>query len=126
MRAGRYTRPAPLDAALGGKCPRCGQGRLFAGFLRLAEACSVCGLDFAQADSGDGPAFFVMSAVGFVSVTVAFALRFALDLPAGAVVLIAAALILALTLLLLRPTKALLIALQFQRDAREGRGGGQG
>ena len=103
-------------------CPRCGQGALFAGFLTLREACPDCGLDYAEADSGDGPAFFVMSVVGLVSVAVAFALRFALDLPAGAVVLIAAALILGLTLLLLRPTKALLIAQQFQRDAREGRG----
>ena len=122
MRAGRHVRPDPLAAALGAKCPRCGQGKLFAGFLSLREACAVCGLDYAEADSGDGPAFFVMSIVGLVSVAAAFGLRFALDLPAGAVVLIAAVLILALTLLLLRPTKALLIAQQFARDAREGRG----
>ena len=111
-----------MDAALRAKCPRCGQGALFDGFLTLRDACPACGLDYAEADSGDGPAFFVMSVVGLLSVAVAFALRFALDLPAGAVVLIAAALILALTLLLLRPTKALLIAQQFSRDAREGRG----
>ena len=114
-------RPTATEAALGAKCPRCGQGKLFAGFLTLREACAACGLDYAEADSGDGPAFFVMSVVGLASVAVAFALRFALDLPAGAVVLIAAALILALTLLLLRPVKALLVAQQFQRDAREGR-----
>lgn len=114
-------RPTATEAALGAKCPRCGQGKLFAGFLTLREACPACGLDYAEADSGDGPAFFVMSVVGLASVAVAFALRFALDLPAGAVVLIAAALILVLTLLLLRPVKALLVAQQFQRDAREGR-----
>ena len=121
MRGGGHRRPAPLDAALSARCPACGEGKLFAGFLSLRDRCAVCGLDYAEADAGDGPAFFVMSVVGLVSVALAFGLRFALDLPAGAVVLIAAASILVLSLLLLRPTKALLVAQQFARDAREGR-----
>ncbi|MCB2109320.1 MAG: DUF983 domain-containing protein, partial [Rhodobacteraceae bacterium] len=47
-------------AALGCRCPRCGKGRLFKGFLTVAESCTVCGLSFAGHDTGDGPAFFIM------------------------------------------------------------------
>ena len=102
-------------------CPRCGRGKLFEGFLAVRDACAVCGFDLTKADSGDGPAFFVMFAVGFLTVAFAFFLRFALDLPAGAVLLLAVLLTLVLTFVLLRPTKALLVALQYRNDASEGR-----
>ena len=42
------------------RCPECGKGRLFNGFLKLAPRCEVCGLDYSFADPADGPAFFVM------------------------------------------------------------------
>ena len=110
-----------MQAALRSACPRCGQGGLFDGFLAVRSECEVCGLDLTHADSGDGPAFFVMFAVGFVSVAFAFTLRFAFELPAGAVLLLAVALTIVLTVALLRPTKALLVALQHRNDASEGR-----
>jgi uncharacterized protein (DUF983 family) len=46
-----------LHVAARSKCPRCGQGKLFDGFLKLAPRCNVCGLDFSFADTADGPAF---------------------------------------------------------------------
>ena len=61
-----YQPQQPIPTGLRGRCPRCGEGRLFAGFLRLAPRCEACGLDYSFADSADGPAFFVMTAVGFV------------------------------------------------------------
>ena len=112
-----------MTAALSARCPRCGRGALFAGFLTLHDACEVCGLDLEAADTGDGPAFFVMSGVGFVAVAAAFALRFAFGLPAGAVLLVAAALTFGLTFALLRPAKALMVALQYRNQAAQGRTG---
>src|SRR5436305_374632 len=35
------------------KCPRCGNGKLYAGFLELRPACEQCGLDYAFIDAGD-------------------------------------------------------------------------
>lgn len=102
-------------------CPRCGRGKLFDGFLKVSERCAVCDLDLTKADSGDGPAFFVMFVVGFLAVAFAFVLRFTFDLPAGAVLLLAVLLTMVLTFALLRPTKALLVALQYKNDAAEGR-----
>ena len=57
---------SPWVAGLLCRCPRCGKGPLFDGFLSLAKRCTVCGLDYSFADSGDGPAVFIMLIVGFI------------------------------------------------------------
>ncbi|HQP21624.1 MAG TPA: DUF983 domain-containing protein, partial [Phenylobacterium sp.] len=58
------TGPTSLSAGLRCRCPRCGQGGLYSGFLKIAEACEVCDLAFDFAEPADGPAFFVMTGVG--------------------------------------------------------------
>ncbi|MCD1262153.1 DUF983 domain-containing protein [Shinella sp. AETb1-6] len=55
-----YPALPPLQTGIRGRCPRCGQGHLFKGFLKMAPRCEACGLDYAFADPADGPAFFVM------------------------------------------------------------------
>lgn len=112
--------PDPGSAGLRGRCPRCGQGQLFAGYLRLRPTCSVCGLDLGFADSGDGPAFFVMSITGLVAVVVVFVLL-ALGVVAGAAIIAGMLVSVALALAMLRPAKGLLIGLQYKNDAAEGR-----
>lgn len=62
-----------------------------------------------------------MSLVGGLSVLFAFALRYALGLPAGAVLLLAILLTVVLTFAGLRPAKALMVALQHRNQAAEGR-----
>ena len=42
--------------ALLGLCPRCGQGKLFDGYIKLKSRCPSCDLDYAMFDAGDGPA----------------------------------------------------------------------
>ena len=116
-----YPPVSPYAAGLGGKCPRCGQGELYGGFLKLRDRCEACGLDYAKADSGDGPAVFVIFIVGFAAVAVAFIARFVFYAPMALAFLISAAFAAGLTLALLRPLKATLIALQYQNKAAEGR-----
>jgi uncharacterized protein (DUF983 family) len=60
-----YLPQSPFLCGLKGTCPRCGQGKIFAGFLTLAPRCGKCGLDFGFANSGDGPAVFVSLIGGF-------------------------------------------------------------
>ena len=112
---------SPYAAGLAGKCPRCGQGALFSGFLKLAPTCGSCGLDYAKADSGDGPAVFVMFIVGFIAVALAFVARFTWEAPMWAAFAISGGATVGLTLLLLRPFKATLVALQYRHKAEEGR-----
>jgi uncharacterized protein (DUF983 family) len=58
----------PIMRGLRCRCPRCGKGKLFDGFLTMAPRCEHCGLDYSFVDTADGPAFFVMFISGFVVV----------------------------------------------------------
>jgi uncharacterized protein (DUF983 family) len=112
---------SPYAAGLSAKCPRCGEGQLFAGYLALRPNCSVCGLDYGKADSGDGPAVFVIFVVGFLAVAAAFIARFVFFASIFVAFIASATFAIALILFLLRPMKATLIALQFKHKAEEGR-----
>lgn len=116
-----YPPVSPYSVGLAGKCPRCGQGALFKGFLGLKERCAVCDLDYSKADSGDGPAVFIIFIVGFVAVAAAFVLQFVFFAPIVVSFLASAAIVVLLSLALLRPFKATLIALQYKHKAEEGR-----
>ena len=112
---------SPYVAGLAGKCPRCGRGDLFEGFLRVRRSCASCGLDYAKADSGDGPAVFAIFLVGFAAVAVAFVVRYTWHAPIWLAFLVSAGLAASLILASLRPLKATLIALQYANKAEEGR-----
>ena len=113
--------PSPITAGLLGKCPRCGKGHMFQGFLKINPTCEVCGLDLAFADSGDGPAFFVMSIVGFVVVGLALWVEFTYAPPIWLHLVMWFALTAILSLVLVRPSKGVLVALQYHHKAEEGR-----
>ena len=71
----------PIAAGLKGRCPRCGEGRLFSSFLTVGKSCGVCGLDYSFADAGDGPAVFVILIIGFVVVGLALWMEVTLNPP---------------------------------------------
>ncbi len=112
---------SPYIAGIACRCPRCGRGRLFTGFLTLAPACENCGLDYGFADAGDGPAVFVILIAGFLVVGAAVIVEFVWRPPYWVHALLWIPMILAVTLGLLRPLKGLLVALQFHHKAEEGR-----
>jgi uncharacterized protein (DUF983 family) len=109
---------------LRGRCPHCGEGRLFAGFLSLRPKCESCGLDYHFADSGDGPAVFVILGAGFVVVFAALIVEVLYKPPFWLHAALWLPLILLTTLAPLRAIKGLLIALQYHHKAEEGRWGG--
>jgi uncharacterized protein (DUF983 family) len=116
-----YPPVSPLAAGVLGRCPRCGKGHLFRGFLTLAPSCEVCGLDYSFADAGDGPAVFIMFFAGFVVVGAALLVEVAYQPPFWVHAVLWAPLILLTTLGPLRPMKGLMIALQYHHKAAEGR-----
>jgi uncharacterized protein (DUF983 family) len=103
------------------KCPRCGRGKLYAGFLTLAEKCEACGLDCAFMDSGDGPAVFIIMIAGAIVVGSALIVEVKYQPPFWVHAALWLPLTLAVTLWPLRAAKSLLIALQFFHKAAEGR-----
>src|SRR5713226_6862840 len=114
---GRHFAPvSPLRAALACRCPRCGEGRLFQGLLTVRPACAACGLDFSAEDAGDGPQVFVIFFLGMVIVGLAALIEIKFAPPLWVHLALWTPLILAGALLLQRPLKALLIALQYRHD----------
>jgi uncharacterized protein (DUF983 family) len=112
---------SPIRTGLACRCPRCGKGRLLEGFLDLRPRCEACGLDFSFADAGDGPAVFVILLAGFLVVGSALVVEVLYQPPLWLHALLWGPLILAVTLLPLRPMKGLMIALQYHHKAAEGR-----
>jgi len=115
------TLPNPALTGLAGHCPRCGKGHLFTGYLTLRPSCEVCGLDYTFADTGDGPAFFVMSIVGIVVVALALWVEFAFEPPIWLHIVMWFSLSVILSIALVRPLKGLMVALQYHHKAGEGR-----
>jgi uncharacterized protein (DUF983 family) len=112
---------SPYIAGLTCRCPRCGKGKLYSGFLTLAPRCEACGLDYAFIDAGDGPAIFIIMIAGFIVVGAALFVEVKYQPPFWVHAALWLPLILATTLLPLRSMKALLVALQFHHRAAEGR-----
>jgi len=102
------------------KCPRCGRGKLFKGFLDVAPACQACGLDYGFTDAGDGPAVFIILIAGFIVVFIALIIEVKYEPPFWLEALISVPMVLAATLLPLRSMKSLLISLQYHHKASEG------
>ena len=109
-----YPSVSLFKAGLGCRCPRCGEGRLFAGFLEIAERCGTCGLDLRAQDSGDGPAVFVIFILGFVIVGLAIFVEVVFTPPYWVHVVLWPPVVMGLSLALLRPLKAVLIASQYR------------
>ena len=111
----------PLLAGLAGRCPNCGRGRLFAGFLKVAPRCDACGFDLAKADSGDGPAVFVILVAGFIVAFAALITEIRFRPPIWVHLAVFMPLTVVVCLALLRPFKGVLLAAQFMNRASEAR-----
>ncbi|GLS22502.1 membrane protein [Labrys miyagiensis] len=116
-----YPPISPFQTGPRGLCPRCGQGKMFAGFINLKPKCSACGLDYSFADSGDGPAVLVILVAGFIILGAALYVEFTFSPPVWVHVVLWLPLSLIVCLTLLRVMKGILVALQYTKQAAEGR-----
>ncbi|MDH5721811.1 MAG: DUF983 domain-containing protein [Alphaproteobacteria bacterium] len=107
---------SPLKSALSCKCPKCGMGSLYKGGLSLdlCEKCEGCGLNFSKNDSADGPAVFLIFLLGFLLVPLALIFEVAFAPPLWVHVVIWSVCALVITLVLLKPLKSYVIALQYK------------
>lgn len=117
----QYPPQSPYSTGFSGHCPRCGEGKLFNGFITLAEKCEHCGLDYKFADSGDGPAVFVTLLGGFVLLGLALFIQMTYEPPVWLLMAIFFPLTLIVSVGMLRPLKGVLITLQYANKAQEGR-----
>jgi uncharacterized protein (DUF983 family) len=113
--------PSLWVAALRCRCPRCGEGPLYRGLLTIRDHCPVCGLDLRGSDTGDGPAFIVMSILCVVIVVLAFWVEFTFAPPLWVHVVLWPLVAFPLAIVMMRPLKAALVAQQYRvRSTGEG------
>lgn len=110
-----------ISAGLRCRCPRCGEGRLYKGFLTIDDSCQACGLDFSFADPADGPAFFVMTGVGIIVIAIWAWVAVVFQPPVWAQIVTVFPALIVGCLATLRPVKAWLVAEQYVHKAEEGR-----
>src|SRR5258708_37456816 len=113
--------PSPYLTGLLCRCPRCGKGKLFDGFLTLKSNCDACGLDFTFADAGDGPAIFVIMIAGAIVVGAALVTEVKYQPPYWVHAVLRIPLILIVTLWPCRGLKRLLIALRYHHKPQHGK-----
>ncbi|GLK78630.1 DUF983 domain-containing protein [Methylopila turkensis] len=112
---------APYAVGIRGRCPRCGEGHMFEGFLKLRPNCEVCGLDYSYADPADGPAFFVITFGCLPAAFCAVWIEAAYSAPYWVHLFTTLPLLLATCIPPLRPLKGWLVASQFHHKAAEAR-----
>jgi uncharacterized protein (DUF983 family) len=110
---------SPLASGVAGRCPKCGEGLLFEGFIRVSPHCDACALDLAALDGGEGPAVFIILIVGAL---MGFGLVFTeltFEPSVWLHLVIWLPLTVILCLALMRPLKGAMIASQYMNKARE-------
>jgi uncharacterized protein (DUF983 family) len=102
-----------IKRGLRGRCPRCGQGKLFCAYLKVAPNCSVCGLDFTPHRADDLPAYLVIVIVGHIVVPTALIIETDYSPPVWLQLSIYLPLTLVLSLALLQPVKGAVVGMQW-------------
>ena len=102
-----------------GICPRCGEGKMFPKWLKLAETCPSCGLNYNFAAPDDGPAFFSLCIVAFPLTFIAVWLQVKFDPPFWVHLLTSFPLLALGCVLPLQPIKGWLVASQYVNKAQE-------
>lgn len=103
-----------------GRCPRCGKGKLFSGYLQIGTRCPECDLDYGMFDPGDGPAVFVILIEGALVMGGVLWVELTFSPPLWVHALIWIPTVVLLTLALLRLVKSTLLVLQYKHRAGQG------
>jgi uncharacterized protein (DUF983 family) len=112
--SGPVTMATALQRGFVGKCPCCGRGHIFQGFLKVAAQCEVCGEPFHHQRADDLPAYLVLLFVGHFIVTLLLAVDSAYAPPYWVEFAIWIPLTLLLSSALLQPVKGAVVAMQWQ------------
>ncbi len=108
------TLPRALWRGACSRCPACGQGRLFASWLRVASVCEMCAAPLGLINADDAPPYFTVFIVAHVVIGALVALDRVVVLSVGTEMLIFLPATLALVLVLIRPVKGATVGLMMK------------
>lgn len=113
---------------LRGRCPNCGEGRMFRAYLKVADNCPVCAEELHHHRADDFPAYVVLTILGHVLIPTVVAVELAYSPPYLLQLAVWLPTALLLVLGLLQPVKGAIVGLQWSlglhgfetsKDARE-------
>lgn len=104
-----------LARAIRGRCPACGEGRMFRAFLKPTSACTHCGQAWDMHQADDFPSYIVILLLGHILVPLMIEVNSALAIPLGVQAALWPGLALMLAAALIQPAKAGVIAFQWSR-----------
>jgi uncharacterized protein (DUF983 family) len=99
-----------------GRCPHCGEGRMFRAFLKVADNCPVCGEELHHHRADDFPAYLVIVIVGHAVVPLILAMETHVAPAYWVHIALWPAMVLGLSLGLLQPVKGAIVGLQWAMD----------
>jgi uncharacterized protein (DUF983 family) len=102
-----------LKRGFRGRCPRCGEGKLFRAFLKVDNNCSACGLDFTPHRADDLPAYLVIVIVGHIVVPTALLIETNYSPPVSLQLAIYLPFTFVASLALLQPVKGAVVGIQW-------------
>jgi uncharacterized protein (DUF983 family) len=102
-----------LKRGFRGRCPRCGEGKIFRAFLKVHDHCCACGQDFTAHRADDLPAYLVIVIVGHIVVPVALMIETNYSPPVALQLAIYLPLTLVAALVLLQPIKGAVVGIQW-------------
>jgi uncharacterized protein (DUF983 family) len=95
------------------RCPNCGQGPMFAKFLKIADSCEACGEELHHHHADDAPPYFTMFIVGHIVIPLMLVVEQVWAPPLEVHFVLWTGLVLALTFALMQPVKGAIVALQW-------------
>jgi uncharacterized protein (DUF983 family) len=104
---------AAMKRGFRGRCPRCGEGKLFRAFLKVDDRCSVCELDFTPHRADDLPAYLVIVIVGHIVVPLALMIETNYSPPVALQLAIYLPVTFIASLALLQPVKGAVVGMQW-------------
>ncbi|OYX13444.1 MAG: hypothetical protein B7Z15_07230 [Rhizobiales bacterium 32-66-8] len=112
-----YVAPRSVGTALARgalcRCPKCGKGRMFKSYLKVVDACAVCGEELHHHRADDAPPYAVITVVGHIVVPLLLIMEEVYRPAVWLHLVIFLPLTLLLSLVLLPPIKGALVALQW-------------
>ena len=112
---------------LRGRCPACGEGRIFRAFLKVADHCACCGEELHHHRADDFPAYLVIVIVGHILVPIVLVVETEIAPAVWISMMLWPSLALAMALALLQPVKGAVVAIQWYggmhgfQDAKQAR-----
>ena len=98
---------------LRGRCPKCGEGRLYASYLKVVDQCPACNEPLGHIRADDGPPFFAMFIAMILTALAGVGIHAFMPMGVWALVTVLCVFALVLCIVLLPPIKGIMVGIMW-------------